>query len=136
MKNAEQLLPGHLYAPLGDYHIGIKQIENEFRLVISEEGPVTGHRPSVDFLFCSAASLRAKILAVLLTGMGKDGAFGLSLLHQNGADTIVQDEASCVVFGMPKEAIALGAAKKICNPSEIRTLVHAAAGSDPLKSAV
>jgi two-component system chemotaxis response regulator CheB len=75
----------------------------------------------VDFLFKSAALLsNVKVAAVLLTGMGSDGAVGMKELHDRGAMTFCQDERSCVVFGMPREAIALGAADVIANPTEIR----------------
>lgn len=79
-----------------------------------KQPPVMGHRPSVTTLFNSvAAYYRRSAIGVLLTGMGSDGAVGLQAMVQAGAHTIAQDEASCVVFGMPKEAIALGAAKQV-----------------------
>ena len=83
--------------------------------VAIHDGPlVSGHRPSVDALFHSAARiLGARAVAALLTGMGSDGAEGLLALHKAGADTIAQDEATSTVFGMPKEAIALGAARQV-----------------------
>jgi two-component system chemotaxis response regulator CheB len=75
----------------------------------------------VDFLFKSAALLSdVKVAAVLLTGMGTDGAVGMKELHDRGARTFCQDQRSCVVFGMPREAIALGAADVIASPTEIR----------------
>lgn len=85
-----------------------------YRSVLREGEPVSGHRPSVDRLFQSvtkAAGERA--IGVLLTGMGEDGAAGLLALAQAGAHTIAQDEASCVVFGMPRAAIAAGAAREV-----------------------
>jgi two-component system chemotaxis response regulator CheB len=83
--------------------------------VAIHDGPlVSGHRPSVDALFHSAARvLGPRAVAALLTGMGADGAEGLLALHRAGADTIAQDEATSIVFGMPKEAIALGAARQV-----------------------
>jgi two-component system chemotaxis response regulator CheB len=111
----------HLYLSWGDYHIGINKEVGVLKLTNSSAAPVTRHRPSVDFLFESAALLKhINITAVLLTGMGADGARGLLKLKQNGHWTICQDKNSCVVFGMPKEAIYLGAASKIGSIQEIR----------------
>ena len=87
---------------------------------ISNGQPVNRHRPSVDFLFQSAQMVKANIFAAILTGMGADGAKGLLGLKQLGATTFAQDEGSCVVFGMPKEAIKLGAASYVGEPYEIR----------------
>jgi len=84
--------------------------------------PVNRHRPSVDVLFHSAARFAGKnALGVILTGMGKDGAAGLVEMRQAGAHTIAQDEASCIVFGMPREAIAMGGADEVTALSEIST---------------
>ncbi len=82
--------------------------------------PVDGHCPSVTVLFQSvAAYYRRAAIAVLLTGMGRDGATGMQAVAQAGGLTIAQDEASCVVFGMPKEAIGLGAVQQVLAPPEI-----------------
>jgi two-component system chemotaxis response regulator CheB len=80
-----------------------------------KDGPlVRRHRPSVDVLFRSAARYAGKnAVGVIMTGMGDDGAAGMLEMHETGAYTIAQDEASCVVFGMPQEAIKLGGADKI-----------------------
>ena len=81
-------------------------------MALSSAPAVNRHRPSVDVLFDSCARVvGAGAVGVLLTGMGSDGAKGLLALRQRGARTIAQNEATCVVFGMPKEAIALGAAE-------------------------
>ncbi len=71
--------------------------------------PVNGHRPSVDALFHSVAQTRLAAVGAILTGMGKDGAQGLLAMREAGAETIGQDEASCVVYGMPKAAFSIGA---------------------------
>ena len=85
-----------------------------FRSVMREGDPVSGHRPSVDRLFLSVAkTVGPKALGVLLTGMGEDGAKGMLSMAQAGAHTIAQDQASSVVFGMPRAAIALGAARAV-----------------------
>lgn len=81
---------------------------------------VNRHRPSVDVLFKSASKFQGKnITAILLTGMGSDGARGMLELHEIGARTFAQDEKSSAIFGMPNEAIKLNAAKKIGNPDEL-----------------
>ncbi|MFP5394204.1 MAG: CheB methylesterase domain-containing protein, partial [Gammaproteobacteria bacterium] len=81
---------------------------------LDDAPPVSGHRPSVDVLFRSAARVAgSRAIGVILTGMGKDGAAGMLEMKQAGAYNFAQDEASCVVFGMPREAIALGAAHEV-----------------------
>jgi len=89
---------------------------------------VNGCKPSVDVLFKSAAdALKDRTVAVLLTGMGNDGAKGLLHMKENGARTIAQDEDSCVVFGMPKEAIENGAAEKVVPLDDVaRTMINLA----------
>lgn len=99
---------GKIYLAHGDYHIAISKKGKDLSLRCNNSPSVSGHRPSVDFLFKSVATLNCKTMAILLTGMGKDGAQGMSELCKNGAITIAQDEESCIVFGMPKEAIKLG----------------------------
>ena len=91
--------------------------------------PVNGHRPSVDVLFRSAArNAGSNAVGIIMTGMGDDGARGLLEMKQCGARTFAQDEASCIVFGMPKEAIARGAADKVIPLGAIaRELLHATA---------
>ncbi len=122
VKPADHMLlePGHLYMSDGDYHIGVGEQGGVFRLRIGTSMTYGVHRPSVDYLFKSACRVQGNITAVLLTGMGKDGARGLLELYKKGALTFCQDEASCVVFGMPKEAIQLGAARVVGNLQEIR----------------
>ena len=120
MLRGEPILPGHLYMPLGDYHIGLRQSAMDLRLTISEAPLVSGHRPSVDHLFAAAAETNLKIFAALLTGMGRDGAEGLLALRNQGAETLAQNEQSSVVYGMPKEAVRLNAAIYIGDPTEIR----------------
>ncbi len=102
---------GHVYlAPGSDRHLEVRGIDNLF-MRLRPGDLVSGHRPSVDVLFHSAAkSVGAAAIGVLLTGMGSDGAAGLLAMRQAGAYTIVQDEASSTVFGMPRAALALGAA--------------------------
>jgi chemotaxis response regulator CheB/chemotaxis methyl-accepting protein methylase len=116
-----ELRPGCLYMALADYHIGVQRQGKKLLCQPIESAPVNRHRPSVDVLFRSAAEIPGiKCCAALLTGMGVDGASGLLKLRQAGATTLAQDEASSIVFGMPKEAIAIGAAQFIGNPYLIR----------------
>ena len=92
----------------------LRRSGTRYRVEVKTGPLVSGHRPSVDLLFRSAArSAGRHVIGVLLTGMGKDGARGMLDLKRAGAATIAQDEASCVVFGMPREAIALGAADRV-----------------------
>jgi chemotaxis response regulator CheB/chemotaxis methyl-accepting protein methylase len=124
--SGKNLKRGHVYIASGDYHIGIRQGTNGLTIYTSDAPPENRHRPSVDFLFNSAAKVKARIFAILLTGMGDDGARGLLALKQQGALTFCQDEQSSIVFGMPKEAIALGAATVVGNVGDIRVQIDRA----------
>jgi two-component system chemotaxis response regulator CheB len=110
----ERVLPGHAYIAPGHSHLMLKRNGANYVTQLSQSDPVNRHRPSVDVLFRSASECAAKnAIAIILTGMGKDGAAGMLELHRAGGYTYAQDEQSCVVFGMPKEAIALGAADEV-----------------------
>lgn len=113
--HGERVLPGHVYlAPGGEYHMRLGRSGANYVIELDPAEPVNRHRPSVDVLFQSAATAAGQnAIGVILTGMGKDGAAGLLAMKRAGAKTIAQDEASCVVFGMPREAIALGAADEV-----------------------
>ncbi|VFR25628.1 Chemotaxis response regulator protein-glutamate methylesterase CheB [plant metagenome] len=113
--HGERVLPGHVYlAPGGEMHLKLARSGANYVIELEAGPPVNRHRPSVDVLFESAATTAGKnAIGVILTGMGKDGANGLLSLKRAGAQTLAQDEASCVVFGMPREAIALGAADEV-----------------------
>jgi two-component system, chemotaxis family, protein-glutamate methylesterase/glutaminase len=104
-----------LLAPGDEKHLLLAHSgANAFRSVLRAGEKVSGHRPSVDRLFASVAEAAGgRALGILLTGMGDDGARGLLAMAQAGAHTIAQDEASCIVFGMPRAAIALGAASEV-----------------------
>lgn len=102
-----------LIAP-GGKHMQLRKAGGQYYAVVLDGPPVNRHKPSVDVLFKSTAECAGQdALAIILTGMGDDGARGMKLLHDRGARTIAQDEESCVVFGMPKEAIALGAVDEV-----------------------
>jgi two-component system chemotaxis response regulator CheB len=109
-RDGDRLQNGRALIAPGNRHMLISRREEEFVVQIKEGPLVSRHRPSVDVLFRSVAiSIGAKAIGVIMTGMGDDGAEGLREMKKAGAATIAQDEASCVVFGMPKEAISRGA---------------------------
>lgn len=110
----EPLRPGCVYIAPGDKHLLLRKGADGFYLLLDTGEPVNRHRPSVDKTFFSVARHAAPhSLGVLLTGMGEDGARGLKELQERGSPTIAQDERSSIVFGMPKQAIALGAADRV-----------------------
>jgi len=113
-KGGERVLPGHAFLAPGHSHLLLKRSGANYMTELSQGEPVNRHRPSVDVLFRSVANYVGKnAIGVILTGMGKDGAAGMLEMHQAGAYNFAQDEASCVVFGMPKEAIALGGVDEV-----------------------
>jgi two-component system chemotaxis response regulator CheB len=102
-----------LIAP-GGQHMQLRKSGGQYYAAVADGPPVNRHKPSVDVLFKSlAGATNGDALAIMLTGMGDDGARGMKQLHDLGVRTIAQDEASCVVFGMPKEAIKLGAVDQV-----------------------
>ena len=104
-----RVLPGHVYIAPGNAHLEIVRSGANYMTLLHQGDPVNRHRPSVDVLFLSAAKVAGgNAMGVILTGMGKDGALGMKAMKEAGAITFAQDEESCIVFGMPKEAIALG----------------------------
>jgi two-component system, chemotaxis family, protein-glutamate methylesterase/glutaminase len=110
----ERVLPGHAYIAPGHSHLLLTRSGANYMTRIEQTDPVNRHRPSVDVLFRSAAQAAGKnAVGVILTGMGKDGAQGMMEMKTAGAYNFAQDEASCVVFGMPREAIAIGAAHEV-----------------------
>jgi len=120
----EQLEPGTAYVAPGEHHLVVQVRGIKLMTALHDGPPVHHQRPAVDELFFSLAKLRGvPIVAALLTGMGSDGADGLLALRQAGAETIAEDEHSCVVFGMPREAIARGAAMHVATLLQIPTLI-------------
>jgi two-component system chemotaxis response regulator CheB len=110
----ERVLPGHAYIAPGHSHLLLARSGANYVTKLDQGEPVNRHRPSVDVLFRSAALAAGKnATGVILTGMGKDGAAGMLEMKEAGAYNFAQDEASCVVFGMPREAIALGATHEV-----------------------
>ena len=115
-EDGDRILPGHIFlAPGGHRHTIIERSGGQYKIALIEGEPVNYSRPSVDVLFKSVANIvGVNAAAAVLTGMGKDGAQGLLEIHQAGGFTVVQDQASCVVFGMPQVAHQLGRAN--CKP--------------------
>lgn len=112
--DGDRVYQGRVLIAPGDRHMRLTRSGAEYGVQVFDGERVNHHRPSVDVLFNSCADVGgANIVGVILTGMGSDGAKGLSHLRTAGAHTIAQDEESCVVFGMPHEAIALGAAHEV-----------------------
>jgi len=110
----ERILPGHAYIAPGHSHLLLKRSGANYMTELSQSAPVNHHRPSVEVLFRSVAQYAGKnAIGIMLTGMGKDGAVGMLEMRQAGAYNLAQDEASCVVFGMPREAIAVGAVDEV-----------------------
>jgi len=109
-EDGDRILQGHALIAPGNYHMRVFRDARGYRVRIDQEPHVNRHRPSVDVLFHSAATVAgANAVGVILTGMGADGAHGLRAMRKAGAKTIAEHESTCVVYGMPKEAIALGA---------------------------
>ena len=120
----ERVLPGHAYIAPGHSHLLLARSGANYMTKIEQTDPVNRHRPSVDVLFRSAATAAGKnAVGVILTGMGKDGAAGMLEMKNAGAQNFAQDEASCVVFGMPREAIAIGAAHEVAPLTALPGLV-------------
>jgi two-component system chemotaxis response regulator CheB len=119
-EDGETAQPGTVYLAPGHSHLAVQRMAGggwQCRLARSE--PVNRHRPSVDVLFDSAVQAGAAAVGVLLTGMGKDGARGLLAMRRAGAWTIAQDQSSCVVYGMPREAVSIGAVCEVVPLGEI-----------------
>lgn len=123
-RNGESICPGKALIAPGNYHMLLRRSGANY-LVEVKTGPlVSRHRPSVDVMFKSVARYAGRnAVGVIMTGMGADGADGMKLMHDSGAATIAQDEQSCVVFGMPKEAIARGGVDRITSLDNIPALM-------------
>lgn len=119
-KNGDSITPGVALIAPGDYHMVVRRSGARYYVEIGSGDKVSGHRPSVDVLFNSVAKIAgANAIGVILTGMGADGARGLLAMRNTGARTIGQDEASCIVYGMPKVAYELGAVERQLSLSNI-----------------
>jgi two-component system chemotaxis response regulator CheB len=113
-EDGDRLAPGRVLIAPGDFHMIVRSAGSGYRVVIKTGPRVCYQRPSVDVLFGSVADAAGpEAVGAILTGMGSDGAQGLLKMKNAGAHTIAQDEASCVVYGMPREAVRAGAAVEV-----------------------
>jgi two-component system chemotaxis response regulator CheB len=119
-QDGERVLPGHAYIAPGGHHLSVERSGANYIARVQVGEPVNRHMPSVEVLFKSAARVVGpNAIGVMLTGMGADGARAMREMHDAGAYCVAQDEASCVVFGMPREAIAAGAVHEVLPLSQI-----------------
>ncbi len=113
-RDGERVLPGHAYIAPGGLHMSVERSGANYIVRVKDGDPVNRHKPSVDVLFRSAARVAGpNALGVMLTGMGADGANAMREMKDAGSFNLAQDEATCVVFGMPREAIAQGAVHEV-----------------------
>jgi two-component system chemotaxis response regulator CheB len=123
-KSGDRVLPGRALIAPGGRHMLLKRNGAQYHVDVIDGPLVSRHRPSVDVLFRSVAKDAGRnAVGIIMTGMGDDGARGLKEMRDAGARTFAQDEASCVVYGMPKEAIKLGAAETVLPLSEIAATI-------------
>lgn len=119
-EDGERVLPGHAYIAPGGRHMELFRSGANYHVRLNDLPPVNRHRPSVDMLLSSVARAAGKnAVGAILTGMGYDGAQGLLELYQTGARTLAQSEKSCVIYGMPREAVALNAVSEIVDLEQI-----------------
>jgi len=119
-RNGDRVTPGCALIAPGGKHMLVRRSGAQYHVEIREGPPVSRHCPSVDVLFRSAAQAAGRnATGIIMTGMGDDGARGLKEMRDAGSSTIAQDEASCVVFGMPKEAIRFGAVERVLALEEL-----------------
>jgi two-component system chemotaxis response regulator CheB len=132
--DGEPVLSGHAYIAPGHSHLLLARRAGAYFCKLDQGPAVNRHRPSVDVLFDSAAlQAGAQALGVILTGMGKDGAAGMLKMREAGAFNVAQDEASCIVFGMPRAAMLLGAVHQMAPLDQLATVVLGQLGKPVLE---
>jgi two-component system chemotaxis response regulator CheB len=136
--HGEKIEPNHAYIAPGAFHLELARVGGHYAVSLNEKPPVSGHRPSVDVLFNSVARVAGKAaIGVILTGMGKDGTEGLYAMRQAGAFTLGQDEASALIYGMPRVAFERGAVMQQHSLSNMADAILDACEADaPAKSHV
>jgi two-component system chemotaxis response regulator CheB len=113
-KNGDRIMPGRALIAPGGRHMMLRRSGAQYYVEVADGPLVNRHKPSVDVLFRSVAQIAGRnALGVIMTGMGDDGARGMKEMHDAGARTVAEDESTCVVFGMPKEAIKLGGVDRV-----------------------
>jgi two-component system chemotaxis response regulator CheB len=131
-RDGQRILPGHAYIAPGGHHLRIDRSGSNYVAVVEDTEPVNRHRPSVEVLFKSAARvIGPNAIGIMLTGMGADGASAMREMKDAGSYNYVQDEASCVVFGMPRVAIQHGAAHEVLPLTQIAPAVLARLANAP-----
>lgn len=119
-QGGERIVPGYAYLAPGDRHLIVVRSGADYRIELNDGPRVSGHKPSVDVMFDSVAKhVGSHALAVILTGMGKDGSLGIRHIFEQGGITIAQDEATSLIFGMPQEAIKTGCVKEVVGLDQI-----------------
>jgi two-component system chemotaxis response regulator CheB len=137
--DGERVLPGHAYIAPGGMHLRVEKSGANYLARVTDGDPVNRHKPSVEVLFKSAAAVVGRnALSIMLTGMGADGAKAMREMRDAGAYCIAQDEHTCVVFGMPREAIAAGAVHEVLPLNKIAShmLDHLRSTAGPALSRV
>lgn len=123
-EGGEVILPGMAFLAPGGKHLTVIKVGGSYVTQLNDNEKVCGHKPSVDLMFNSLAEFGMdNVIAILLTGMGKDGAQGMKKIYQNGGYTIAQNEETCVVFGMPREAIKIQAVNQVLALEDISEAV-------------
>ncbi|MFG6462420.1 chemotaxis response regulator protein-glutamate methylesterase [Roseateles sp. DXS20W] len=123
-QDGERILPGHGYIAPGGFHLTVERSGANYIARVQDGDPINRHKPSVEALFLSAARVVGQnAIGIMLTGMGADGAKAMKVMKDAGSYNYCQDEATCVVFGMPREAIAAGAADEVLPLGQIATKV-------------
>jgi len=129
-KSGDEVRPGTALVAPGDFHMTVEWEKNSYRVHLNQQPPIHYTRPAVDMLFNSAARCAgANAVGILLTGMGRDGAQGMQQLKAAGGTNIVQNEETCVVFGMPRAAVEIGAVDRVLPLDHIpHAILHALSG--------
>ena len=134
-ESGDRILPGHVLLAPGNHHLEVVRSGATYSVRVSSGPPVNRHRPSVDVLFRSCAKyLGSNAVGAILTGMGNDGAAGMAEMHGAGGYTVAQNEATCVVFGMPREAVAAGGVDDVVPLQQIASRILKAARCETLAS--
>ena len=125
-ENDDIIEPGHVYIAPGNYHLKIKLDGQRRKITLTQEPPVGNHRPAANVMFASAAVFGNDIVAVIMTGMGNDGCDGMKKIKQHGGYSIAQNEATSVVYGMPRAVVDAGLADEVQPLQDIANAIVAA----------